>query len=278
MVAGKCSSRVGVLIFSHTPVMTEIEKVSFHQCCSVLHGYPIILVCPRSLDVSQYTRFYSHLRLLRVPDEAMASLRAYNRMKVSSWFYELVKDFEYILTHELDAFVFSDQLAEWCDEGFDYVGAPWFEGYEKAESIDRVLPGGNSGFSLRKVASCRRVLRTFRFLRPLPDVFRAWRCGNSFNAKGICTLIKMMFMTNVFHSTLNGFGENEDLFWSKCVPERLPWFRVAPFAVALRFSFEVMPRQLFERNGKALPFGCHKWNTYDPEFWGAHIEKLGYRI
>jgi glycosyltransferase involved in cell wall biosynthesis len=71
---------------------------------------------------------------------------------------------------------------------------------------------------------------------------------------------------------------NEDVFWSVYVPNVLPFFNVPDVATAARFSLELYPRLGFEMNGHVLPFGCHAWEKWDPEFWHAHIEAQGYGL
>ena len=50
-------------------------------------------------------------------------------------------------------------------------------------------------------------------------------------------------------------------------------FSIAPFETALKFSFEVAPRQCFEMNNQSLPFGCHAWARYDRSFWEPYLIK-----
>jgi hypothetical protein len=63
-----------------------------------------------------------------------------------------------MLIYQLDAWVFKDDLMKWCNKGYDYIGAPWFEdfgSYEKGKKLWRV---GNGGFSLRKIKYFCKVL------------------------------------------------------------------------------------------------------------------------
>jgi len=64
---------------------------------------------------------------------------------------------------------------------------------------------------------------------------------------------------------------NEDLFWGMVAPTLYPFFKVPNKKDAFNFSFEREPRKLFELNGNRLPFGCHAWEKYDPDFWNEHI-------
>ena len=46
-----------------------------------------------------------------------------------------------------------------------------------------------------------------------------------------------------------------------------PKFKVAPYDVAMNFSFEYRPEILYEMTGHKLPFGCHAWMKCNPQFW-----------
>ena len=50
-------------------------------------------------------------------------------MKILPFLYERYAAYEFMFTYELDAFVFKDELEKWCEQGWDYIGAPWFDGY-----------------------------------------------------------------------------------------------------------------------------------------------------
>ena len=68
---------------------------------------------------------------------------------------------------------------------------------------------------------------------------------------------------------------NEDLFWSLFVGPRCAFFTVPKAAEAIAFAFEAHPEYLFELNQQQLPFGCHAWQRYNPEFWERMFEKNG---
>jgi hypothetical protein len=77
---------------------------------------------------------------------------------------------------------------------------------------------------------------------------------------------------NTFY-LLNDFSEDEDIFWGLIAPKSFSWFKVASVDGARKFSFECNPRKLFELNANQLPFGCHAWQKYDPEFVTIHITR-----
>lgn len=256
-----------VLVFAHKSRPDEREVLSLAQCRRILGGHPIRLVCPEGLDLSAYHDVDPDIVPDFIPARWLASLRAYNRLKVLPWLYRRYAGYEYMLTHELDAFVFRDELLAWCREGWDYVGAPLFEGFYRCTPASPPIGCGNSGFSLRRIDAALRVCGTLRYQRPLRQVLADWRTGRCSLRKTVNDLTK----GNNFFGPLNDFHDNEDLFWSRLVPARFSWFRVAPYETARRFAFESNPRRLFAECAGRLPFGCHKWAELDPGFWSDHI-------
>ena len=173
----------------------------------------------------------------RAPACAFTDRRAYNRMLTSEHFYQAFQRYEYILIYQLDCLVFSNQLEAWCRKGFDYVGAPWFERWHRAQVTpaapsDDIIDGlgtvGNGGFSLRNVDAALAVLAAAR--SPLYD-----RHVQKALARDL----------------------NEDIFWSFMAPQLLDGFRIPSGREALQFSFETEPRYCYQQNDHQLPFGCH---------------------
>ena len=128
------------------------EKLSLLQTKKILGKYPIILVCPESLDVSEY-QFLTD-KTERFADKNFKGVKAYSRLCLDVKFYERFKEYDYIFICQPDGWVFRDELEEWCEKGYDYVGAPWFEGFDGADENSKMLTEvGNGGMSLRKVKS-----------------------------------------------------------------------------------------------------------------------------
>ena len=93
----------------------------------VFSKYPIILVVPDDMPKEKYPIgkgiFYEV-----VPGCMLQSVGTYNQMMVERDFYKRFVEYEYILIYQLDAFVFRDELEQFCDYGYDYIGAPWIKG------------------------------------------------------------------------------------------------------------------------------------------------------
>src|SRR6266487_3113686 len=169
------SDKVIIHIFAHKPALEWYEQISLEQCYRVLGRHPIRLVCPTGLDVSAYRRIAPTLKVDFIPSHCLASYRAYNRLKTLPFLYERYAAYEFMLTYELDAFVFKDELEEWCEEGWDYIGAPWFEGYTNATPSSRPIGVGNGGFSLRRISTMLRITHCWKAIRPTPTVYSEWR-------------------------------------------------------------------------------------------------------
>ena len=68
-----------------------------------------------------------------------------------------------------------------------------------------------------------------------------------------------------FYTSIN--RKTEDQFWSLDTQNSYVKFTVAPIDEGIKFSFECRPSYLYRKNGYSLPFGCHAWDRYEPDFW-----------
>lgn len=154
------------------------EQVSYDQCKKILHRHQIIFVIPECLEM-KLTEFPERWSVVKVPDKWMENVEAYNQMMLNKEFYECFRQYKYILIYQLDAYVFSDRLLEFCNYGYDYIGAPWIEGKFEEKIGKRIFYVGNGGFSLRKVNSCLQCLENIdaRQIEYNEDLFWASREG-----------------------------------------------------------------------------------------------------
>ena len=68
---------------------------------------------------------------------------------------------------------------------------------------------------------------------------------------------------------------HEDRFWAEYATHYDPSFRIAPVDDAMRFAFEAEPRQCYERIGRRLPFGVHRWQKFDRAFFEPFLLQHG---
>ena len=166
MNANNTDNMAAVVIPYYHNDLDWVEETSINQVLKVLNKHDLILLCPKSLKIQEK---YSNLTCVRVEDYHMDSVQSYNQMMLSLWFYELFCDYEYILIYQLDAFVFSDRLMEFCRMGYDYVGAPWLRGGFHPGGHRGVYYIGNGGFSLRKINSFINILNNNMILSDINE-------------------------------------------------------------------------------------------------------------
>jgi hypothetical protein len=225
------------------------EAVSLKRCFEVLGEYDIVFVAPENLNMKAYEKF-GKSRTEFFAGGFFSSVKAYSQLLTAPEFYERFLPYEFMLIHQLDVFVFSDELSLWCDKGYDYIGPPWTDTAWMHELgakwripfLHKILRRtGNGGFSLRRVRAFYRFARLYRFAT------------------------KRMKL-------------NEDVIWSNHPLSFPPFFSVAPYREALAFGFEMHPERSFAENGYRLPFGVHAWQKHQPDFWRPFFADLGYAI
>ena len=232
--------KVAVVIPTYKTSLSVTEYISLQQAHKILGKHDIYLAMPEGLDfcgVYEKNNFFP--RKVFFSKEYFEDISGYNRLMLDRNFYAAFAEYEYILIYQLDAFVFRDELLDFCNLEYDYIGAPWLSG--RYHFIDRkhcIWRVGNGGLSLRKVSAFRAVLEKKE-------------------------------------REVKQYTKNEDLFFSMIIDSD---FHVAPVETALRFAFEREVKECFEKNGYTLPFGCHAWERYDLDFWRPYIEAEGYRL
>jgi hypothetical protein len=266
-------NKAAIIIPFYREELSHLEKISLLQCEKALSAYPKIAVKPDSLTLPPEALALSHLSTVSFNDEYFRDVQGYNRLMLSEGFYKSFTEYEYILIHQLDAFVFRDELHYWCAQGFDYIGAPWINpkshsnilstllhriknyryvrynvkdkhGVSKVQQLENRV--GNGGFSLRRV-----------------DLFANY-----------CLLFKPLIDAYIISE---GSWFNEDIFWSIELNRKKKRLKIPALKTALHFAIETHPARALRLNHDQLPFGCHAWGKHT-DFWRPIFEKLGYTI
>jgi len=273
--------KVCVVISVYDPTPSYYELISFQQCFKILNKHAIYIIAPHNLDLSAYKTVVPDFEVKYVDKRWLASKLDYNKFKLSQYFYSLFKGYTFLLTYELDAFVFTDDVEYWCNKDYDYIGAPWFDEYDPIEG--NILTVGNSGFSLRKIPAIQygikhiyyvdptrySTIRKFKYLQRSKHII-----FNNLNR--IASLKSMLYKENA--TIQKAHFLSEDRLISEVMTRGMEKFKLAPVAEAIKFSFEMNPQLLYKMNGNKLPMGCHAWWLYDLEFWKPFIENYGYKL
>ena len=239
---------VTILIPIYQSTLTYEESLSLRQCMLVLSAYPVKIVKPKSLQLDDICLAYPSIELISFEDAYFKDVEAYNKLMISPAFYESFAMFEYVLIYQLDAYVFRDELKEWCAKGYDYIGAPTlheeaFDTLTAKDKNDYATALSSKRFVLNGGLSLRRVKSFIRYLRIYNRFYSAW--------KG-----------------------NEDMLFSQEATRLIPmklFMKLPAWQEAIRFAFEKSPAATFELTSHELPFGCHAWERYDPGFWRDYI-------
>jgi hypothetical protein len=278
-------------IYKELVDLTCNELISLSKCLNVLHSHSFIFVGPKKINWTEIENqlkktFEINFTVIQFSDHYFQDLAGYNKLLISEFFYKKFTNYTHLLICQLDAYVFKDELNYWCKKKYDYIGAPWCGSYYYEDEL--ITGVGNGGFSLRSIKGSQSLLKKLRQLEIL-DQYR------NFNDTGLLIKLPILFL-KLFRSRneKSDFARNysfqEDVFWGLVAPKRLDGFycyskllefiasillkntfKIAPVKVAAKFSFETNPRELFKLNNDQLPFGCHAWDKYDPEFWKTYI-------
>jgi len=119
------SRRAAVVIPFHCAAMKKDERASLARCRDVLARYDRYMVLPEGLDQNEFVACDPGLRFVTFDPGYFASAIGYNLLCRRPEFYQRFSSYEFMLLCQLDAYVLDDRLDEWCDKGYDYVGAPW---------------------------------------------------------------------------------------------------------------------------------------------------------
>lgn len=240
-------SNVIVLIPLYKEQLTPSEKFAIAHSLNVLRERAIMFIGPQSLDIASITKDFGDYRYQVFDDACFASVAGYSRMLLSPDFYENLSNYEFALILQTDAIVLRDELEGWCAQPFDYIGAPWPDGFELFVNMGPFAGAngkkvkvhvGNGGLSLRRLRKCQLLLLEF------PEV------------------------VETFHRT----GSSEDLFFSVMGALSID-FLIPNEVTASRFAMELKPSFYHSVNGGFVPMGGHAWEKYEPEFWRKHIVK-----
>ena len=269
--------RVAIVVpLSLRPELGPEEELSLRHLCYYLGQYDKYFVAPAG---STFRR--DGFQTLRFARKFFGSVAAHNHLLMWPRFYGCFKNYEYILIYHLDSLVFCDALGRWCEAGWDYIGAPWLPCDDTPWVKEARV--GNGGFTLMKVQSVLRVLRS-RYRQEPASYCADMLTRNARRTWPLFALLERVRRTfpqlktvsralDYWHVTQNPaiHGRNNDHFWSYDAPRYWPPFRIAPVDEALQFAFEAAPRLCFELNHRRIPFGCHAWMKFDREFWKPYL-------
>lgn len=263
------NSKCIILIPVYKLTPSTDEAASLHQLEIILGKWEIRFVCPKTLDMSAYDTITNTCYTKeRFEDHYFEGISGYNTLMRNNTFYRRFKEYEYMLIYQLDAWVFKDELQYWCNQGYDYIGAPWFKHYGTHEEGNKLWRCGNGGFSLRKVE------KFIQCTSPNVPVYTIWGITSHANRHVLRNLFRYFRYPNNMKWFINHLASTwEDGFFCCDLSETSHALKCPKPEIAAKFSFESSPSHLFSLTGGELPFGCHAWRKYQfDSFWRKHIK------
>lgn len=223
--------------------LTENERYALLQLRR-LEVENLTLVCPNHLDVTQYKLLLPNLKVERFDAIHFSSVLQYSRFVASPLFYQrFVDQYQWMLMHQLDAFLLENKVQFFISLGYDYFGAPWKTGFENP---------------------------LFLFNRPiLKNLFPRFYVGNGgLSLRNIPRTLDLL-LRKKNHESLNYFLEDVFFgYWG----HRDHSFKSCPIEVASNFAFESDPEYWLLKS-KQLPMGMHAYDVWSPEFYRPLIKE-----
>jgi len=288
--------KIVIVVPIYKDELTELEAISLNQLLLVLNSYEIWFIKPYRVNFMSYSKVINE----RIPENIMCfddkyfiDHYSYSKLLTSPMFYLKFKKYNYMLIYQLDAFVFRNELKEWCSKKFDYIGAPLYDGFHGANENSIYIGLQNGGLSLRNISKTLSVFKSIRIIELLDRI-------NQFNFNGQLYFLLKYFLIPYFKfnryesEIVTNQNDLEDVFWcwsvNKILKQKETYkyfarffsfmitkFEIAVYSDSLLFSFDNKPQLMFEETKNELPFGCHGWFRY-LDFWRLHFEKYDYII
>lgn len=250
------SKQVKVVIPFYKEELDRYERASLANTMKVLSAHPIVWLKPAGLNLKELTEIYTETEIIEVSPQWLGKQNGvigYNIMMMSEEFYNLFTDTKYILICHLDAWIFRDELSQWCQKGYDLVAPPWpvrirykYFPFKQIMCLRQILSPekmfrsqlfgkiGNGGLSLRNVSACRMACQQY--------------------ADKIAFFLAK--------------GYYEDVFWA-LIPKD---FHYPTAKAALQFAYDTQPKLCHRLNRQQLPMGCHGFmHKSRIKFWKQFI-------
>jgi hypothetical protein len=264
---------VHIIVPIYKEMPSEDDLVSIHQLFKILGSHKITFIHPNNLNLKNYHHFPAFFKGFE--DSYFESIFGYNQLMLSLDFYQNFSE-KYLLIYQTDCFVFKDDLLNWCEKDFDYIGAPWIRSWEKIPSIKL--------FSDRGIATIKRIFNfrgngaTQKNKSLLYNEVGNGGLSLRKREKFIEVLEQLPKVVEVYLNPKNsGDFYAEDVFFSIEPKRNNIKFTKPNYKIAAKFAIENKQQKALKIIGEDLPFGCHRWNK-EKTFWKPYFLKFGYSI
>ena len=132
----------------------------------MLQDYLISFVIPESISSDMVGNFLINFsdskfkyQIVKIKSSFLDSISSYNKLLLSTYFYDFFEGYDYILIAQLDVWIFRNNLNFWLDQQYSFVGAPIVDVVNSTQH-DLKFIVGNGGLSLRRVSHMQKILHS----------------------------------------------------------------------------------------------------------------------
>ena len=264
--------KIAVVIPFYKQHLTKYEKIALTQCFKILPKYPIFAIQPQHLTLPGEVNNYSLTKSICFANDFFVNIAGYNRLMLDAHFYKEFLDYDYILIYQLDAFVFKDDLEYWCNNGLDYIGAPWLRSKDYPNILKAAVSSGLQ-FLARRYDIKKHGL-------PSKKQFDNNVGNGGFSLRRVKAFYDICIVNREKIAAYNNrptHHYNEDAFWGIEVNRKKKILNIPDYKTALKFAFELAPARAYRLNDQQLPLGCHAWDKHI-DFWRPIFKEQGYEI
>ena len=224
------------------------EELSFKRLKELIgKTVDVYLICPEGINTKQYKKIYSQIKIKEFDKKWFENTKSYSHLLINYDFYKAFDEYEYMYIYQLDCYLFKNELQEWVNKGYDYIGGPilsplsgWAEPNKQWKPIV-----GNGGFSLRKIEK-------FKEITDPNGEYRTYY--------------------NITDETLKDL-EFEDKYFCKFVYNRYE-FNTPDWREAMYFAFDMNVNIYYDNmNFKGFPMACHAWPK-NIRYWVSHCDEM----
>ena len=209
------------------------------------------LAIPEGLNIDEYRKIFKNIKIKEFDSTYFKSMFTYSQLCISYNFYTSFAEYDYMLLYQLDCYLFHDEIQQFVDMGYDYIGGPIFSINSGWKTVKKNKPAiGNGGLSLRRIQ---------KFIE-LTDPQGEFRTSNRLS-DNILSSIKF-----------------EDLYFCDTIPRLYGVKLNCPtLDIALQFSWdqsvEYIDALLHNVNLFKMPMGAHAINKF-VDYWKQHIPEI----
>lgn len=170
-----------IVIPSYKERLNGNDEKSFIRTLQIFGGKrPIKIIVPDNINIEYYKQYTDYVEICKVNNEWLSSVKNYSAMCCNKEFWELFKEYDYVLICQTDCWIYDDKLDYFIDKGYDYYGAPWPHHKNTV---------GNGGLSLRKVNKMIEITTKYEYhADSLLGNEDTWFCQTHKNNLNICDL------------------------------------------------------------------------------------------